>query len=187
MFRTVPVLVLTLLLDASSAAAQTAPPVRIDLGALVGYGQTSEDEGDIGGGVTVGGMAGWRVLPRLTLGVLVERVAHDRDMATFHMEGAGTWIGADATWRFGSGRVRPAVSFGAGVLPYRGEWLAKSDGQILRFRSNDGGVTGAFGVDVPLNDRFALRPEGRVYAIQPARDGVPWLIGRVAVAAVGSW
>jgi hypothetical protein len=137
--------------------------------------------------MTLGGLFGWRASPRLTLGLLVERVWHDRDMATFIMEGAGTWIGADATWRFGSGRVRPAVSVGGGVLPYRGEWLAKSDGEILRFRSTDGGVTGAFGLDVPIGPRFALRPEGRAFVIQPSRDGVPWVIGRVAVAAVGSW
>jgi hypothetical protein len=192
-------LVLAGLLSAAAfpAAAQTAAvqPRAIVFGA-VGHAQTWDDEGLLGGGTTLSGGVGYRLMRRLTLQAIVDRIPYYRDVEWLTFDGRILFVGAEAAFQSASPRVRPFAAIGIGILDDEGIWIRKTttgpgrpriDEQVTRDYL-EVAMTSSAGIDFALSDRAAIRTTLRVHGLVSAADDLaPHLIIQPGVGLAWRW
>jgi len=185
--------------------AQTAEPKtepRYVLMAGAGHGTTWDDEGLLGHGIGLSAAAGMRIGPRFTILGLVDRVSYYRDVDWLTFDGRTVFAGAELSLQLGTGRTRPYVTFGAGVLNDDGIWVRKTQTGPSQPRMEErtdregtrAAMTGSGGIEVGVAPRVSLRGGLRFYGkhdilngafdAQLGHDPFPHLIIQPTVAAV---
>jgi hypothetical protein len=179
---------LVLLAVPAPAFAQSRPGPSIV--GEVEYARITEDDGYLGAGFGGGGGVRFHLTDATSVGVDISRTHHVRDLGfyataydaagrleafpfTERWEGNATWLLGTISHAFGSGRVRPLVWGGGGMMWHDGTssgpltmpqipagftvqpgTLDSHSGQSVSAFAADGGV----GVEVRLSDRMAIAP-----------------------------
>lgn len=173
-----------------SGLASAQSPGRLGAGGAIEYARMTEDEGLLGSGVGAAGSVQWRLTEATGLEIEVGRSRHVRDLGLFAVaqnpqgriepvpyterwEGTATFVVASVAHTFGSGRARPVVFGGGGVMfhsgtrsgpivapqPPPGFSLQPGDAQTRQGASSNAPVAdGGFGVDVRVAPRITVRP-----------------------------
>jgi opacity protein-like surface antigen len=198
-------LVVALLPATVMAQSPDPSPVepRFVLLAGTGFGTTWDDEGMLGHGLglSAAAAAGMRV-GRFTIFGLVDQVSYYRDVDWLTFDGRVVFVGAELGSQFGSGRTRPYVTFGAGVLNDDGIWVRKiqagpSQPRIEERTDREGtraAMTSSVGMEVGVAPRVSLRGGLRFYGLlanlhgaldaQLGHDAFPHIVLQPTVAAV---
>ena len=177
--------------------AQSQPPETVEPRYVVmagtGFGTTWDDEGLLGRGMGVSGAAGMRLGRRLMILGLVDRVSYYRDVEWLTFDGRIVFAGAEMSLQFGTDRVKPYVTFGAGVLNDAGVWVRKtqtgpSQSRIEERIDRDGtraAMTGSGGIEIEATPRMSLRGGFRIYGLLDTGDDLfPHTVMQPTVAAV---
>src|SRR5688572_6854762 len=191
------VFVLVAVLLPAQVIAQSPDPAPAESRFLVmagtGYGTTWDDEGMLGRGMGLSVAAGLRLGPRLTILGVVDRVSYYRDVEWLTFDGRAMFAGAELSFEFGNGRVRPYVTFGAGVLNDDGIWVRKtqtgpSQPRIEERTDRKGtraAMTGSSGIEVGVAPRVSLRGGLRFHGLLDTGDDLfPHVVIQPTVAAV---
>jgi hypothetical protein len=182
MMRGTVFLALSMLTLAPRAFAQGDPP-RGSVAGIVGKGQTWDDEGSMGTGVTVGGRVAWRLFANTSVEGAVELLTHDRSGRVFQSQGDSTILSASLVHRFGRAKVQPYVLEGLHVIHHSG--TTRFDNRTFDFKSTDAGLHFGGGLAVRVGDRIEIGPEARFYIIRIDNDSDPawanWIGARVGV------
>jgi len=175
----------------SPAPATVEPRYVVMVG--TGLGTTWDDEGLLGRGIGVSAAAGMRLGQRFTILGLVDRVSYYRDVEWLTFDGRIVFAGVELSTQFGSGRTRPYVTFGAGVLNDDGVWVRKSqtgpsqpriDERVDRAGSA-ATMTGSGGIEIGVTPRVSLRGGLRFYGLLDTGDDLfPHTVIQPTVAAV---
>jgi hypothetical protein len=189
--------------DAQTPAA--APEPRIQTAASVGYGKTWDDEGSVGNGRVASVGMHYDFGAGVSVGATVERVHHFRETSfgAHTFSGDSTMVTADALVTFGTGRVRPLVRAGAGVLVYSGHATsgaprdlpaaARVSGVPTRptetfEHSGTTPVTSVMaGLDVRLTRTLSVRPDFTFHLTRPHHDWMPWIVYGGGVGMAVRW
>lgn len=175
---------------AMSGTASAQEPGRIGVAGTIDYTRITDDESFLGSGIGAAGSVRWRLTDATGLEVEVGRARHVRDLNLFAVardaqgrfepvpytqrwEGTATFVVAAVSRRFGSGRARPVVWGGGGVMSHGGTRRAPlvapqpppgfslqpgdpetHDGAGSTALVGDGGV----GVEVRVAPRVTVRP-----------------------------
>jgi hypothetical protein len=187
----VAVVLLPLPLTAQSPDPATVEPRYVAI-AGAGFGTTWDDEGLLGRGMGLSGAAGMRLGRRLTILGLVDRVSYYRDVEWLTFDGRIVFAGAEMSLQFGTGRVKPYVTFGGGALNDSGVWIRKAQGPTpsrIDERIDRGGsaaaITGSGGVEIEVTPRVSLRGGLRMYGLLDTGDDLfPHTVIQPTAAAV---
>jgi hypothetical protein len=153
------------------------------VGGIVGAGQTWDDEGSLGPGVSAGGRIDWRLVGNTRVEAAIDLLTHDRSGEFFQANGDSVIVSASLLHGFGGGRVQPYVLGGASLVRHSGttQFANLSFGR----KSTDGGFHFGGGLSVVVGRRFELGPEARFYIIDAGNSSDPawlyWLGGRFAI------
>lgn len=105
--------VLVLLIHAGGLAAET-----LSIFGAAGYGESYDDEGNIGGGVTAQAGISYRLNHRFSAGAEYALIKHRREFPFAVWRGTFQHAAATGYVHFGSGKVQPYVVGGIGLLHY---------------------------------------------------------------------
>jgi hypothetical protein len=177
------------------AHAQPAPERAIDTSVNVGVASTYDDEGLLGRGTNVSGAVAYRLTPRLTLGLRVDRIPYYRDVEWLTFDGRAIFAGVEGIFQSRHPRVRPYITFGYGVLRNDGTWVQKRVLGPGLSRVEDrvslegtfGSVTVSGGLDVPVGARTSIRTSLRIYAVEGRVDIDPFTIITPQVGVAHRW
>jgi hypothetical protein len=168
--------VASLLLLAQGRVPLTTTTERLVVSATAGRGSTWDDEGGIGAGWSAGGAVEWRLAPRVSAVLDVERLPHARETPGLQFSGRTVFASAGLKYRVARAGVSPYVEGGIGVARYAGDLLVRFDPPpvTVHRRSTSRAVHAAGGVEIPLGARVVLAPELRLRLCQPQDDFAPW-------------
>jgi hypothetical protein len=161
------------------AMAQSTPPTRFVAVGDIGYGQTADDEGMLGKGAILVGALGLRLTERLTLQVVLDRVAYHRDEDWIEFDGRVVFVGAEAAFHYRSNqRVRPYWSIGAGFFNDDGTATWKTQIGFLLPRVEErverhftfAAMTASGGIEVPVSRRASIRAGLRFHGLLDTGD-----------------
>ena len=171
----IPLLVLLWAGAVSSVHAQTTADTGLVVSAGSGWGGLWDDETNLGRGAPVAGGVAAVLGGKLRIGADVDWTSHVRDSGYLRTEGTLVGTFARATYLFGASdsALRPLVGAGLGVLHSTGTLITSSfvagpnglptPGPEVRqpWSLTHKAYELHGGMQVRLNDRLALRPEGR--------------------------
>ena len=201
------VLAMTLGMLAMARAGSAQQP-GLTLGGAVDYMRLTEDESFLGAGVGASGSVGWRLTEATGIEVEVGRTRHVRDLGLFAVardaqgrieplpyterwQGTATFVTASLSHSFGSGRARPVVWGGGGLMSHGGTrrgplaapqvppglTLQAGDAQTREGAGSKGLVAdGGFGVDVRIASRITLRPFAGLRLVNAGEIGPKYIV-----------
>jgi hypothetical protein len=180
--RQIALIVLSFVVSAGSAAAQTPEP-RGTVGAMLGGSQTWDDEGSLGTGLAIGGRGEWRLFGTTSIEASLDFLTHDRSGGFFEAEGTSAIVGASLVHRFGRATAQPYILGGLHVIRHTG--TTSFDGVPTDRESTDFGYHFGGGLAVRVGSSFEIGPEARFFVIQPQTDSDPawanWIGARVGL------
>jgi len=175
---------------AMSRSASAQAPGRVGVAGTIDYARMTDDESFLGGGIGGAGSVQWRFTEATGLEVEVGRTRHVRDLDLFAVaqdaqgriqpvpytqrwEGTATFLVASLAHTFGSGRARPVLWGGGGLMYHggtrRGPVVAPQAPpgfslQPLGLETHEGSSSnalvadGGVGIDVRVAQRITVRP-----------------------------
>ncbi len=172
-----------------SALLAQAPPhsgTSFSAGVIAGRGQTWDDEGSVGAGTAVGAIVEYRVRPKWVITGSVERLAHQRDVASFLFSGRTIVSTAGLEYHFTRAGVSPYVGGGFGGVFYDGRFVDRFTEPAMSHdrTSTSTAVYGNAGVEIALGMRLAISPDVRLTFCQAQDDFAPWSMTRFGVKAL---
>ena len=178
-----------LFLLALVASAQT-PATRGEVFGSLGGGKAFDDEGGLGGGLDVGGGAGFRITPRFAIEGQVNRIHHRRDFSSgVRFEGIALFTTASLVYHFSESKAQPYVLAGLGVVNFENRSRFPEDGPLPERKSTGFATNFGGGAKLFLNRRVSLRPEFRLFFGDTAGSGVEprYCVLRGSVAISYHW
>jgi hypothetical protein len=160
-----------------SASAQSAE--RGSAFADLGWARTWDDEGLLGSGMSLSGGVGLRLTKVLSLQAIVERIAYERDIDYLTFDGRVVFVGAEAAFQYGTRRVRPFWTIGAGFFNDDGTYVRKTliDPRLppvveepIERHYTLGAMTASGGIDVPVSGQLSVRAGVRFHGLLKTGD-----------------
>lgn len=180
---------LLVLVPMRAAQAQTRSDPRLAFQGSLGYGQTWDDEGRLGGGLGAETSVEVRILRKLGLQLGVSRYSHDRSFESdVRFSGESLMFSGDVLYHFSGTRAQPFLLGGVALVRSRTRTtssLYAYDGYQLRlvfdgsrfrpvqigeevsdYSEKGRGLTIGGGVEIPLGPRLVIRTEARCVFIR---------------------
>ena len=153
---------LTILLITCTAGSAHAQPAhsKTSVSAIVGAGQTWDDESSLGRGWLAGAAIDRRVIAGLHLEVSVEMLTHDRAEGFLRADGQTVIGGASLLQRFGGRRAQPYIVAGATVGRHSGS--RTFGGLRSEESSTDTGWRTGVGLALRAGTKYEITPEVRM-------------------------
>ena len=152
-------------------------PHRLTVAGTLAGGSFWSDESRLGGGAIVGGAVRVQPWSRWGLEVNVRRSTYERRfVSSVVFAGEGVELTGTVVYYFRAAGLRPFISGGIGVLrsaretrfPILAELVVSArrppiiGEEVLRVTDTNAGLSVSGGIDVPLGNRWSLRPEVRL-------------------------
>jgi hypothetical protein len=161
-----------------------------------GYARTYDDEGLLGGGASLTAGFGVRLMPRLTLQALVNRLGYHRDEDWLTFDGRVLFTGVEAAFYGRSRKIRGFWSIGGGVFNDDGVaiWKSTIDPRLPRVEERvDRGftlaaMTASGGIEVPVTSRASVRAGVRFHGLlDTGDDAAPHTIVQPTIGMSWRW
>ena len=169
------IILLTLLFGSAAgmARAQPAPP-KSSLSAVVGAGQTWDDESSLGRGWLAGAAIDRALVGGLRAELSIELLTHDRSEGFLQAEGHTVIAGASVLQRFGRGQTRPYLF--AGLTSGRHSGSRTFGDQRSNESSSDFGWRAGAGLAIHFGSKYEIAPELRMNGFFIDNDSPPAML-----------
>ncbi len=163
----------------------------------LGRARTYDDEGFLGNGMSLTAGAGYRLTERLTIQAIAERIAYKRDISYLTFDGRVIFVGAEAAFQYGTRRVRPFWTIGAGFFNDDGIDVRKRivDPRLPPVEDERGerhftlaAMTASGGIDIPVAKRWSVRAGVRFHGLlDTGDDAAPHLNLQPSIGLAWRW
>jgi len=171
--------VLSLFLTFTATAVYAQTESKSSVSAVVGGGQTWDDEGSLGRGWLAGGAIDRALIGGLRAELSVELLTHERSEGYLQADGRTVIAGASLQQRFGRARARPYVFGGATSGHHSGSRT------FVDVRSEDSstdfGWRAGAGVAIGAGSKYEISPELRMNGFFTDSDSHPATLLSIAV------
>ena len=194
-------MLLSMVVGVHDVSAQTRGRT-VSVSGLLSRASTWDDEGSLGSGAGVGLGVALDLTPSLAIELDLMRGRHERltSQGTLRWEGAPTVGTAGVRYRFGSGRLRPYVSGGVGLLRYAGSFTESPPVRLppgtsaadypMRTVSRSGtgfAMAGGLGLEVDIAHGWFVQPDARLVIMNPDNPEPLFSITRTGISFGYRW
>jgi hypothetical protein len=168
------ILLSILIACAAGTARAQSPESKSSLSAVVGGGQTWDDEGSLGRGLLAGAAIDRALAGGLRAELSVELLTHDRSEGFLQAEGHTVILGASVLQRFGRGHAQPYLLGGVTTGWHSGSRTfvdRRSDES-----SSDVGWRAGLGLAIRAGSAFEISPEVRMNGFFIDSDSHPAML-----------